>query len=181
MNTDYYFLLPENEFPDAVIHAPFEDQYHVWKHLRSEITDRANHALFTSHFIPLLMPVIRPFLYRVPPMDREDFMQDLSLAFFRRLPEYDPDYGGEQLLGNVFFRYVAHGVYRNYAKKEKRASCVLHMEDITGIGEMLPASTPSAEDMALARIDGDRMAERYRKAKEHYKSRYAAIYRALAE
>lgn len=181
MNTSDYFSLPENKFPDAVLHAPFEDQYHVWKHLRSEIVDHADHTLFTSHFIPLLMPVIRPFLCRTPPMDREDLMQDLALAFFRRLPEYDPDHGGKKLLGNVFFRYVAQGIYGNYIKKAERQPCMLHLEDIPGIGDILPASSPSAEDQALANMDGERKLEAYRLMRMRYKSKHAAIYRALAE
>ncbi len=204
MNTQYYFSLPEKEFPDAVIHAPFEDQYQVWKHLRCEIVDKKNHMLFTSHFIPLLIPVIQPYLGKVRAVDREDFMQDIFLAFFRRLADYNPDHNGRQLLGNVFFKNVARGEYRSYAQKSRRYSCMLHFGETLPLyptsckdGSLLVAAqaarnppisygnrfliAASAEDEAIARIEGQHLMQKYRKMKAKYKSGYTAVYNTIKD
>lgn len=175
MNVQYYFSLPEKEFPGAVILAPFCDQYQVWRHLRYEIIDRNNHYLFTSHFIPLLTSIIRPYLNKVRATDREDFMQDLALAFFRRLPDYNPDYNGQRLLGNIFFKYVVRGEYKKYLQKTKCRTA----EPAPKSNPVPVFAAPSAEDVALAKMEGQYLMEKYHKMQGKYKSKYTAIYNTM--
>lgn len=174
MNVHDYFSLPEKEFPGAVILAPFYDQYQVWRHLRYEIIDRNNHNLFTSHFLPLLTSIIRPYLNKVRITDREDFMQDLALAFFRRLPDYNPDYNGQRLLGNIFFQYVVRGEYKKYLQKVKSCAEPAHKSN-----QAPSFAAPSAEDVAIAKIEGQYLMEKYHKMQGKYKSKYTAIYKTM--
>lgn len=174
---DEMFTLPTDAFLSAFHDdsTSFDERFAIWDALQKRLLQNLDDPYYHLYFIPLLSPYINEFKYRLPAYGtyREDFEQEVYTDLCIHIKDYQPGYGGNRMLGSVYFRNRIKGVFTNFVRGIKKdlqtEELLIRFEDGTE-EECLPSDQ---QDDMLDLIIRERILKEYHDFREQYSEYYA--------